>query len=139
MIRQIHHINFIVRDLDAAVERYRALFGIPIGAPETLAQRGVKLARFKLSEIWVVLVQPLDPSGAPARYLEKHGEGFFLMSCQVDDVRKAAEQASAQGIKLLDSEPRQGLDDWQVVDLDPDDLFGATIQLVESHETFPKI
>jgi len=31
MIKQIHHINFIVRDLDAAIERYRALFGAPIG------------------------------------------------------------------------------------------------------------
>jgi len=94
----------------------------------------VKLARFRLSGIWLVLVQPLDPSGQPAQYLEKHGEGFFLMSCQVDNVRKAAEQASAHGINVLDSEPRQGLDDWQVMDLDPDDLFGATIQLVESHE-----
>jgi len=134
MIKQIHHINFIVRDLDAAIERYRALFGAPISAPETLPQRGVKLARFRLSGIWLVLVQPLDPSGQPAQYLEKHGEGFFLMSCQVDNVLKAAEQASAHGINVLDSEPRQGLDDWQVMDLDPDDLFGATIQLVESHE-----
>jgi methylmalonyl-CoA/ethylmalonyl-CoA epimerase len=134
MIRQIHHINFIVRDLDAAIERYRVLFGVSIGAPEILPQRGVKLARFKLSEIWVVLVQPLDPSGKPAQYLEKHGEGFFLLSCQVDDVRQAAERASAQGFSVLDSEPRQGLDDWLVMDLDPDELFGATIQLVESHE-----
>ncbi len=134
MIKQIHHINFIVRDLDAAIERYRALFGPPVNGPETLPQRGVKLARFKLSETWLVLVQPLDPSGEPAKYLEKHGEGFFLMSCQVDDVRKAAEQALAHGINVLDSEPRQGLDDWQVMDLDPDDFFGASIQLVESHE-----
>ena len=134
MIKQIHHINFIVRDLDAAIERYRALFGPPVNAPETLPQRGVKLARFKLSETWLVLVQPLDPSGEPAKYLEKHGEGFFLMSCQVDDVRKAAEQAAAHGIHVLDSEPRQGLDDWQVIDLDPDDFFGASLQLVESHE-----
>jgi methylmalonyl-CoA/ethylmalonyl-CoA epimerase len=134
MIKQIHHINFIVRDLDAAIERYRALFGSPINAPETLPQRGVKLARFKLSATWLVLVQPLDPSGEPAKYLEKHGEGFMLMSCQVDDVRKAAEKAAAHGIHVLDSEPRKGLDDWQVIDLDPDDFFGASLQLVESHE-----
>jgi methylmalonyl-CoA/ethylmalonyl-CoA epimerase len=134
MIKQIHHINFIVRDLDAAIERYRALFGVPINAPETLTQRGVKLARFKLSEIWIVLVQPLDSSGKPAQYLEKHGEGFFLMSCQVDDVRNAAEHASAQGFTVVDSKPRQGLDDWLVMDLDPDELFGNTIQLVESEQ-----
>lgn len=134
MIRRLHHINFIVRDLDKAVERYSALFGVSIGAAEALPQRGVKLARFMVGETWVVLVQPVDPLGAPARYLEQHGEGFFLLSCQVDDVREAAEQASARGIGVLDSEPRQGLDDWLVMDLDPDDLFGVVIQLVESQE-----
>jgi len=133
-VRRIHHINFIVRDLDAAIARYRALFGDPIDAPEFLPQRGVKLARFSVSDTWVVLVQPIDPHGEPARYLEQHGEGFFLMSCLVDDVREAAEQASAQGIGLRDSRPRHGLDDWQVMDLEPEDFFGATIQLVESHE-----
>lgn len=134
MISKIHHINFIVRDLDKAIEKYCSLFGIPVPEPETLADREVRLARFRLSDIWVVLVQPLGSSGQPAQYLEKHGEGFFLMSCQVDDVRKAAEQASSRGFRFLDHEPRQGLDDWQVMDLDPDGLFGATIQLVESHE-----
>jgi methylmalonyl-CoA/ethylmalonyl-CoA epimerase len=134
MIRRLHHINFIVRDLNKAVERYSALFGVSIGPTEELPQRGVKLARFKAGETWVVLVQPVDPLGEPARYLERHGEGFFLLSCQVDDVREAAEQALTQGIGVLQSEPRQGLDDWLVMDLDPDDLFGATIQLVESDE-----
>jgi catechol 2,3-dioxygenase-like lactoylglutathione lyase family enzyme len=89
MIKRIHHINFIVRDLDAAIERYRILFGEPIDSPEFLPHRGVKLVRFRVSETWVVLVQPIDPLGEPARYLEQHGEGFFLLSCQVDDVREA--------------------------------------------------
>jgi methylmalonyl-CoA/ethylmalonyl-CoA epimerase len=134
MIKRIHHINFIVRNLEAAVERYSDLFGVQIGSPESLPHRGVKLARFRLAEIWVVLVQPLDPLGKPAQYLEKHGEGFFLMSCQVDDVREVAQHASAKGIGVVNGEPRQGLDDWQVIDLNPDDLFGATIQLVETRE-----
>jgi len=134
MIKRIHHINFIVRDLDAAIERYRILFGDPIDSPEFLPQRGMKLARFRVSETWLVLVQPTDPHGEPARFLEQHGEGFFLLSCQVDVVREAAERASIKGIGVLNNEPRQGLDDWQVIDLDPDDLFGASIQLVESHE-----
>ena len=132
MIKKIHHINFIVKDLAKAVERYRILFGEPVGAPEMLPQRGVKLARFKVGETWLILVQPVDTEGLPARHLDEYGEGFFLMSCQVDDVRKAGELVSERGIKVLDQLPRQGLDDWKVMDLSPDDLFGADIQLLES-------
>jgi len=132
MIKRIHHINFIVKDLEKALKRYRILFGEPAGEPEMLPQRGVKLARFRVGETWLILVQPIGDEGVPAQYLKEHGEGFFLMSCQVDDVRKAASQVAAQGIGVLDELPRQGLDDWQVMDLSADDLFGADLQLVES-------
>ena len=132
MIKRIHHINFIVKDLDKALQRYRVLFGNPIGEPEMLPRRGVKLARFKVGETWLILVQPVDADGIPARYLQEHGEGFFLMSCQVDDVSKAASLVLSKGIKVMDQHPRQGLDDWKVMDLCPDDLFGADLQLMES-------
>ena len=132
MIKKIHHINFIVKDLAKAVERYRILFGEPVGEPEKLAQRGVKLARFKVGEVWVILVQPVDAEGFPARYLKKHGEGFFLISGQVDDVRKAADRVASYGVDVLNQIPRKGLDDWKVIDLNPADLFGVDFQLLES-------
>jgi len=134
MIKRIHHINFVVKDLDQAVERYRVLLGEPLAAAEELPQRGVKLARFKVGGTWLILVQPVDNDSVPARFLHTHGEGFFLLSCQVDNVRKAASLVSSAGIKVLDQNPRQGLDDWQVMDLDPDDLFGVDLQLVESED-----
>ena len=134
MIKRIHHINFIVRNLDEAMKQYRKLFGDPVGLPEELPQRGVRLVRFKTGETWIVLVQPVNPDGPPAKYLEEHGEGFFLVSCEVDDVRKAAEHATVKGIRVVDRQPRQGLDDWWLMDLDPDDLFGVNIQLVQTGE-----
>lgn len=134
MIKRIHHINFIVKDLDKALLQYRVLFGDPFGEIEFLPQRGVRLARFKIAETWLILVQPLGDEGVPAQYLKKHGEGFFLLSFQVDDVTKAAQKAASQGIEVLDKQPRQGLDDWKLMDLSPDDLFGADFQLLESQE-----
>ena len=132
MIKRIHHINFIVKDLEKAVKTYKLLFGEPTVESEILPQRGVKLARFKVGETWLILVQPVGEDGIPAQYLKKHGEGFFLISCQVDDVRRASGQLANDGVSVLDSHPRQGLDDWQVMDLNVEDLFGAKFQLVES-------
>lgn len=132
MIKRIHHINFLVRDLDSAIQRYRILFGDPVGEPETLQQRNVKLARFKVGETWLILVQPIGDEGVPAQHLKKYGEGFFLISCQVDDVRKTADVLKSEGFDILDQEPRQGLDDWKVMDLCREDLFGVDFQLVES-------
>ena len=57
---------------------------------------------------------------------------MFLVSGQVEDVNKAASELSGLGIHALNKTSRQGLDDWRVIDLDPDDLFGVSFQLVES-------
>jgi methylmalonyl-CoA/ethylmalonyl-CoA epimerase len=132
MIKKIHHINFIVNDLSRAIDRYRTLFGEPYAGIEKLEQRGVLLARFKVGDTWLVLVQPVNGDGAPAQLLKDRGEGFFLMSCQVDDVKEAAGEIARSGISVADLHPRQGLDDWRVVDLDP--IFGAQFQLVESSQ-----
>lgn len=131
-VKCLHHINFIVRDLEAARECFEAFFGARFQAPEDLPQRGVRLARIKISEIWVVLVQPTDPTGAPARHLEQYGEGFYLASWKVDDVQESVKRLSTRGIAALNRKARAGLDDWRVVDLDPEALNGVAFQVVQS-------
>ena len=129
MSNRIHHINFLVRDLQPAVERYRALLAFEEVQFEDLPARGVKTARFKLGETWIVLVQPVDPTGIPARRLEEQGEGFFLISYAVDDLDEATDLAIRAGVSVLGHKVREGLSDWQVRDLDKADLFGVESQL----------
>jgi methylmalonyl-CoA/ethylmalonyl-CoA epimerase len=77
-------------------------------------------------------VQPTNPDSVPGRHLAEHGEGFFLISFQVDDVESASATLQERGGRLLQKAPRQGLDDWRVIDLDPADTFGAQMQFTES-------
>ena len=132
MIKRIHHINFLVRDLDAAIERYKALLQVEDVIREDLPQRSVSTARFRVGGTWIVLIQPHDKHNLPGRYMEEHGEGFFLISYQTDDLEAESARAGDNGIEVLDQLPRQGLDDWLVKDLSPDDMFAVNTQLVES-------
>ena len=132
-LRGIHHINFIVRDLDEAEARYRQLFGLGEAERDTLPGRGVLTARFRIGESWLVLVQPLGDEGEPARHLREHGEGFFLISFGVDQLDQAVTEVSAAGGRFS-SEPRRGLMNWRVADLDRADTFGAQLQLAEEEE-----
>lgn len=134
MVNRIHHVNFLVRDLDGAVNRYEALLEPSQIIREDLPQRGVNSARLRVGDTWIVLLQPYDDHGVPGRHLAKHGEGFFMISYQADDLSAACARAVAAGIDVLDAEPRQGLADWRVRDLAPDDLFGVCSQLTESEE-----
>ncbi|MFQ5547828.1 MAG: VOC family protein [Woeseia sp.] len=132
MLKKVHHINFVVRDLDTAIDRYQLLFNARFGHRESLSDRGAEAARFRLGNVWIVLVQPTRPDSILGRYLEDHGEGFLLISYQVDDVIKSAKCIEEHGVNLLNSTPRHGLDDWRVIDLDPQATFGVPVQIIES-------
>lgn len=129
MIRNIHHINFLVRDLDRAVERYRRLLGdVPL-VHEDLPRRGVRTARFRVGETWLVLLQPYEKNNVPGRHLEQHGEGFFLLSFESADLDEDASRLGEAGIVMADAVNRRGLDGWEIRDLDPGGFFGVNLQL----------
>ncbi len=131
MLEGVHHINFLVADLDAAVLRYQDLFDIDPLTIESLPERGVRTARFKLSGVWIVLVQPVDEQSEPMRHLRQHGEGLYLVSFAVDDLDAATEDLAAKSAINKATKSREGLKGWRVIDLEPDAVFGALIQLTQ--------
>ena len=131
MLKRVHHINFLVADLDKSIERYKDLFELESVEIEMLPERGVATARFDLDGVWIVLVQPVDDKSEPARILREQGEGVFLISYAVDDLDDAREKLVARGAISRSATTRDGLLNWRVIDLDPEAVFGAPAQLTE--------
>jgi len=131
MLTGVHHISFLVADLDKAVERYKDLFEIESVELETLPERGVATARFDVNGVWIVLVQPVDDESEPARVLKQQGEGVFLISFGVVDLEGTRAKLVAKGAIDESATARDGLQDWRVIDLNPDAVFGAPIHLTE--------
>ncbi len=131
VLEGVHHINFLVADLDAAILRYKDLFGIDPMTIESLPERGVRTARFRLGGVWIVLVQPFDEQSEPMRHLREHGEGLYLVSFAVDNLDAATENLAAKGAIEKAAKSRDGLQGWRVIDLEPDAVFGALIQLAQ--------
>jgi methylmalonyl-CoA/ethylmalonyl-CoA epimerase len=126
-VTHIHHLNFIVRDLEDGIRRFAATLGCSANdfIRDQLTGRNVATARIKLGETWLVLVSPLSDQGVPAEHLRQHGEGFFLLSLGVDDFAPAVAGLQQQGIAMTAEHSRQGLDNWQVWDVDAN----ATLQI----------
>ena len=126
---RIHHINFVVRDLDEAMPRFQKALGLD---PFTVIEhrpRGAQIARSKIGESWLVLVCPYDPDSVPGQHLARHGEGFFMLSVGYDDIVKQLERLEASGVQVTDRKPREGILDWQIADIG--DVHGALFQLTQ--------
>ncbi len=133
--RRVHHIDVVVRDLDQAENRYRRVLGIEPLQRESFAERGIDLVRFRIGETWLILVQPTDREGPVAAFLDEHGEGFFHMAIEVEDIARRATELESTGVALSNREPRIGVDGWKLVDIELKETMGAMIQLIEDPET----
>jgi methylmalonyl-CoA/ethylmalonyl-CoA epimerase len=131
-VGRIHHIDFVVRDLDRAIEQFRKVLGLDPGPRESLPSRGIDLARFRVGETWIILVQPTHDDSPVKEFLERHGEGYFHMGLEVDDAEAAAATLKERGVRLQNEEPRRGLEGWSLIDIDIDETSGAMMQLVET-------
>ncbi len=108
---RIHHVNFVVKDLDEAMPRLEAALGLQRFDIVDHAPRGARIARSKIGESWLVLVEPYDVKSVPGQHLANHGEGFFLLSLGTDG----------------DFEWRDGILDWSVADVG--EYYGVNFQL----------
>jgi len=126
---RIHHINFVVHDLEEAMARFERALGVDPFQVIDYRPRGASVARTRIGESWLVLVSPHDPASVPGRYLAEHGEGFFLVSLGYEDIVQQLERLESEGIEAIDQVPRSGILDWRVADIG--DLHGAKIQLTD--------
>jgi methylmalonyl-CoA/ethylmalonyl-CoA epimerase len=126
---RIHHINFVVHDLEEAMARFERALGVDPFQVIDYQPRSARVARTRVGESWLVLVSPHGPASVPGRYLAEHGEGFFLLSLGYEDIVQQLERLESEGIEVIDMAPRDGILDWRVADIG--DLHGAKIQLTD--------
>lgn len=128
---RIHHVNFVVHDLEEAMVRFERALGVEPFEIIDYRPRGARIARSRVGESWLVLVSPYDPDSIPGRYLAEHGEGFFLLSLGYEDIVQRLERLEADGVDVIDQAPRNGILDWRVADIG--DLHGAKMQLTQDN------
>ena len=130
MTRGIHHLGVAVDDLDAAIERYEALFGATVEHRERVEEQGVEAASLRVGGSRLELLEPLGPETPVGKFLARRGPGMHHVAFQVDDVAKELERLRVAGAQLIDEEPRRGLFGLQVAFVHPEATGGVLAEFV---------
>ena len=128
--RDIHHLGVAVDDLDAAVEKYRSLFGAELEHRDEMVDQGVEAASMMVGGGRVELLAALGPDTYVGKFLAKRGPGMHHVAFEVDDIDAELERLAATGTELIDERPRQGLFGLQIAFLHPDATGGVLAELV---------
>lgn len=109
MLKKIHHVGIVVRSLEEAYRFYRDTLGLQVHKTAEVRDQGVKAALLTVGHSEIELLEPIDPNGTVARFLEKRGEGMHHVCFETNDVESELAAANAKGIPLIDQAPRTGL------------------------------
>ena len=89
-----------------------------------------RIALCDLHDFCIELLEPINPDGFLAQFLEKRGEGFHHLTLQTPDLEKKVDQLELQGIKVVD----KSFADPASVDafISPKSAHGLLVQLGQS-------
>jgi methylmalonyl-CoA/ethylmalonyl-CoA epimerase len=133
MFERLHHVGILTDDLEAAVATYEQTFGACFTHRERLDSQGVDVALATLPQGGEIeLLTPFDPDSGVARYLSRHGPGMHHVAFGVPDLPAAMAECAANGIQLIDAEPRIGVAGMRVAFLHPRSTGRVLIELVEN-------
>jgi methylmalonyl-CoA epimerase len=130
-LTEIDHVAIAVRDLDAAVDYYRTVFGAEVAHREVVDQDGVEEALMRVAESYVQLLTPVRDDSTVAKYLDKRGEGIHHVGYRVIDCEAALQAVKDAGGRVIDQEPRPGSRGTTVAFVHPKASFGTLIELVQ--------
>ena len=98
-VRKVHHLGFVVRDLDETLKVWEGIFGVKAEIKEN-PDLQVRLGAFNLGGIRFVFNESTHADSRWAKYLEANGEGLEHAAFEVDSVEAAAGRTESMGIDL---------------------------------------
>jgi methylmalonyl-CoA/ethylmalonyl-CoA epimerase len=138
LLTRIDHVGIACRDLDQAIEVYRATFGLEVVSTEVNQGQGVREAMLRVASgatgnggSYVQLLEPLAADTPVGKFLARRGEGVHHIGYGVADIGEALSAIGATGVRLIDERPRHGSMGASIAFLHPADLGGVLTELVQ--------
>jgi methylmalonyl-CoA/ethylmalonyl-CoA epimerase len=129
MIKRISHIGIAVRNLEQAVNIYNRLFGSEPCSREHVEDQKVNVAKYRLGESTVELLEGTSEDSAISRFIEKRGEGIHHIAYETDDIDSELIRLDAEGFELINRQPVRGSDNMLISFIKPSSVAGVLTEI----------
>ena len=129
MITKISHIGIAVKDLSTAKEIYKKLFRSEPSEEEIVESQKVKVAKFKVGESTIELLEPTSPDSPVAKFIEKRGEGIHHIAYESDSISDDLKNFGENGFELINKEPVPGSDNMLIAFINPKSVGGVLTEI----------
>ena len=130
-VRYIDHVGLAVKDIQAALKLFQNIFGAPQAEIKTLPAQGARATLIQVGQTRLELLEPLSEDTPIGRFIKNRGEGMHHLAFNVSDLAGKLNALEAEGVQLVDKEPREGLS-GSIAFIHPRSVFGVLTELVET-------
>jgi len=127
---KIHHVGVAVSDLDEAIALYQKVFGAELVHRASTDE--LTAAFLQAGDAEVELLQPLRDDSPVGKFLANRGPGLHHIAVAVSDIDRAIAEARADGLVMIDQEPRIGLHGTRIAFVHPKSVGGVLTEFVEA-------
>jgi methylmalonyl-CoA/ethylmalonyl-CoA epimerase len=127
---KIHHVGVAVEDLEAAIELYTTKFGAEL--THRASNDELDAAFLSAGDAEVELLRPRHEDSAVGKFLARRGPGLHHIAIAVPDIDRAIADARAEGLEMIDEEPRMGLHGTRIAFVHPKSVGGVLTEFVEA-------
>ena len=131
--RHINHVCIAVKDIDDTVRFYRDLFGVGEAEVVDIEDQAVRATLIRVGGSQLEFIEPTDPNGGVAKFIDRRGEGVHHICFEVEDLAGTLRRLDEQGVAVVDREPREGLS-GTIGFIHPKATRGVLVELVDQDD-----
>ncbi len=131
--RHINHVCIAVKDIDETIQFYREVFGVTDSEVVDIEDQAVRATLIQVGGSQLEFIEPTDPNGGVAKFIDRRGEGVHHICFEVEDLASTLKRLDEQGVAVIDREPREGLS-GTIGFLHPKSTRGVLIELVDQDD-----
>ncbi len=129
-LEKVDHLCIAVKDLKEAERYFSQVFELEPDDRYVEETEKIEVVRYYIGEVGFELVASTDPEGDVAKFIERNGEGVFLLSLKVPKVEEAMAELQKKGVPFIDEVPRN----WRqskYTFIKPKAMFGVLLELID--------
>lgn len=139
MFAFVHHVHYLVRDLDAIVDFMSANFEMSpitdeVGSSDHELRESIREARFKVGETIIEFTESLDPESKYGKRLAEHGPHVMHVAWGVRSLDQASARLTANGTR---HKVKTGPRGYRTINVDLAEALGTHFQLAEEASQAP--